>query len=110
MSQSPRKFEGTTGWYKGKDGGEAPVEQAILHTPSHMGLDVHYGGHRYTVQLYRTAGSDFTGQFVATDTGGRLQGEVKCRMLVTEEEALLIGIWHEEGDSYRWFAILRRVA
>jgi len=102
------KFIGNTGWTNANSFVEAEIERAILRSQNEIVIEFHDEDFKYTVTLQRSKGNEFSGGFTGTRGSTRVQGRANCKIMFSGRDALLVGTWDEEGESFQWWATLEK--
>jgi len=103
------KYIGSTGWSNANGCVSADLERAIRRGKTEVVLEFHCESFRYTVTLRRKTENEFSGVFTATKGSAVESGRANCKMIFSGRDALIVGTWDEEGESFDWWARLEQV-
>ncbi len=103
MTDSPRKYIGSTGWAEPGGYDEADVSRALLRAENELVVDVKFDRREYTATLRRITSNEFRGSYT-TKSRPPTQGAVSCRIFTSETGIFLFGHWFEDNQNYVWWA------
>jgi hypothetical protein len=100
------KLLGPVTWVEVASADYGKITRAIMRGDKELVIELVCGEYCYSVELKRQTGEGFDGHWTCQSSGRTYRDSVGARVFSTSSGCFLVGKWHEDGESYYWWAEL----